>query len=168
MSTKFCKSCGMVRSVDEFAPRTDRAGWRYRCRACDRAYSRRRYIDYDHERHAVRYLVERVAAGARTPIARADRIAHPVGYHALHARIRRTRGRANGYDCAHCGGEAHQWAYDHTDPNPLVGSTSKRHLVKYSLDVARYLPLCRPCHTRFDRDASIKAAARELLAKGYR
>lgn len=73
---------------------------------------------------------------------------HP-GYGAMHSRVRKARGPSRLYPCAHCGGQACDWAYDHTDPNELHGMNGT-YLAPYSNDPARYLPLCRPCHTVFD------------------
>jgi hypothetical protein len=48
-----------------------------------------------------------------------------------------------------CGRPASDWAYDHSDPDELV-TTVRGALCRYSLDSDKYLPLCRPCHRRFD------------------
>lgn len=74
------------------------------------------------------------------------RWAETVEYAAAHRRVRLLRGRAAEYRCEHCGEQAEQWAYDHLDPEPLIG----KNLAPYSLDVSRYIPLCRTCHKRFD------------------
>lgn len=70
-------------------------------------------------------------------------------YRAVHRRVQRQRGHANQHDCAHCGQQADQWAYDHEDPAEMstewYGKT-----VAYSAEVDHYLPLCRGCHARFD------------------
>lgn len=53
---------------------------------------------------------------------------------------------ASSHQCTHCDQRAKHWAYDHTDPaertDPKMGP--------YSTDLDRYLPLCVPCHKRFD------------------
>lgn len=62
--------------------------------------------------------------------------------------------------CWRCGRTAHEWAYDHGDPDELM---SERGL-PYSLDPSHYRPMCRKCHRRFDC-----AYRRELrLAAGWR
>jgi hypothetical protein len=72
-----------------------------------------------------------------------------ITYDAIHLRVRVRRGRAREHPCAHCGDPAVQWAYDHRDPNERFGPKN-RSLVAYSLDIDRYIPLCVPCHNRFD------------------
>lgn len=72
-----------------------------------------------------------------------------VGYVAAHARLRRLRGPASDHPCARCHGPAAHWAYDHTDPNEKVG-TDHGQRVPFSVDPARYLPMCVPCHKAFD------------------
>lgn len=79
--------------------------------------------------------------------------AHPnwsgggIGYSALHMRLRAYRGDASKLSCAHCGGRAAQWAYDYADPSALRDENSG---LVYSLDLARYMPLCVSCHKVFD------------------
>jgi hypothetical protein len=68
-----------------------------------------------------------------------------VGYSAVHVRLRLDRGSAEKYDCAHCGGRAAQWAFDHGG-NPSVGA------LEYSTDPTDYIPLCAKCHRRFDSE----------------
>lgn len=69
-------------------------------------------------------------------------------YAAAHDRLRRDRGAADTHLCAapSCTNRAAQWAYDHTDPHELTDDTGR----PYSLDTARYRPLCPGCHTRAD------------------
>ncbi|MET9086156.1 hypothetical protein ABZX77_30495 [Streptomyces sp. NPDC004237] len=74
-----------------------------------------------------------------------------ASYLAAHKRIYRERGKASGYACAHCGDPASQWAYDREDLNQK--RTGPQHAapgIPYSCDPAHYVPLCRPCHARFD------------------
>lgn len=66
----------------------------------------------------------------------------PPTYSGVHQRMPSLEGRA----CWQCGDPAEQWAYDHDDPNELVSEKG----LPYSLDQARYKPMCRPCHGRFD------------------
>lgn len=71
-------------------------------------------------------------------------------YRAVHQRVQRGRGKAAGSPCVHCGRAAAEWAYDHADPHPLVGTTSRGRAVEYSSDAARYITLCHSCHALFD------------------
>lgn len=75
------------------------------------------------------------------------------GYLASHKQVYRRKGKASGQICAHCGGQAAQWAYDHNDPNECTGPMVVRNEVvelRYSQDAEHYIPLCVPCHVRFD------------------
>lgn len=67
--------------------------------------------------------------------------ARPLGTHhaARHKRIRRTRGKASSYTCAHCGGKASDWAEIH-DP-------------AHSTEWEDHMPLCRRCHLKYDYEA---------------
>lgn len=69
-----------------------------------------------------------------------------IGYHAVHARLRRTLGKAAEHACT-CGQPAHDWAYDNADPDEKVTEDGQR----YSVDPARYAPRCRSCHLKLDR-----------------
>lgn len=72
-------------------------------------------------------------------------------YASAHARIRRTLGRASAYRCAFdCGERAAHWALC-GDLDGLPTEDRRGHAMPYSLDLARYRPLCRADHTRYDR-----------------
>lgn len=76
------------------------------------------------------------------------------GYLAMHKQVYRRRGTASAHPCAHCGGPAKQWAYDHADPNERIGTMVVRGEpveLRYSEDPEHYLPLCISCHVRFDQ-----------------
>ncbi|WP_186814193.1 hypothetical protein [Pseudonocardia asaccharolytica] len=79
--------------------------------------------------------------------------AHPLwvgdeaSYSLLHQRIARERGKACESPCVTCGSKAADWAYDYTDPKP---KTDERTGLLYSLDVARYRPMCKSCHKLHD------------------
>ena len=70
-------------------------------------------------------------------------------YDSAHARVRRRRGPASALSCAHCGGPAKDWAYDHLDPAEQIDNRGGKAL-PFSLDLSHYMPLCRTCHRRFD------------------
>ncbi len=69
-----------------------------------------------------------------------------VTYAAAHYRLYAERGPARDYECVVCGGPAREWAYDYTDPSPLVAPTGTH----YSMDSWRYRPMCCSCHTLHD------------------
>lgn len=71
----------------------------------------------------------------------------PVGYNAMHDRLRRDRGPAADHACADCGARAIHWSYDHSDPAELVDHLG----FPYSLDSERYAPRCYSCHRKIDR-----------------
>lgn len=76
-------------------------------------------------------------------------------YAAMHLRLNRDRGPASDFACAHCGGAAADWAYDHCDPEELMGfARPGKAAVPYSADQAHYVPLCRSCHYRLDHQLS--------------
>ena len=78
-----------------------------------------------------------------------------ASYTAVHKRLARDRGLAAAHSCAHCSGPAEQWAYDHLDPDERIAQPDEAgHGCRYSLDQARYIPLCTSCHRRFDIQAS--------------
>lgn len=72
-----------------------------------------------------------------------------VEYTAVHRRIRRLRGSASQYDCP-CGKPAYHWSYDWLDPNQMVSSKEQSFGLVYSLDPARYRPMCVTCHSAYD------------------
>jgi hypothetical protein len=80
-------------------------------------------------------------SGENNPKWRGDQ----VGNRAAHQRVIKLRGNATSYLCEHCCGPAVHWAYDHRDPQELPSDDGP-----YSTDPDRYMPLCVPCHKRFD------------------
>ena len=60
-------------------------------------------------------------------------------YHVNHAMVRKERGPAWNHSCEHCGGQAQTWAMKH-------GSSGE------SPD--DYMPLCWPCHAKYDNFAA--------------
>jgi hypothetical protein len=67
-------------------------------------------------------------------------------YAAVHQRLRSVRGPAKTKKCGQCGAPAREWSYDHSDPDQLVDDSCG----PYSLDLARYRPLCARCHRNLD------------------
>lgn len=72
-----------------------------------------------------------------------------VSYSGAHLRVKARRGSASAHLCAHCAAPASDWAYDHADAGEKLGDNHGR-MCPYSPDPAHYLPLCGPCHKRFD------------------
>jgi hypothetical protein len=75
-----------------------------------------------------------------------------VGYNTAHRRVAEAKGRAAEHDCVWCGKRADEWAYDHTDPNPrfVPDDAPRGPGMPYSLDPARYQPMCKFCHKALD------------------
>lgn len=67
-----------------------------------------------------------------------------IAYSGMHQRVTRARGRAFTMTCP-CGAPADEWAYDHADPNPKTSDQGP-----FSLDVERYVAMCRSCHRTLD------------------
>ncbi|MEV4722483.1 hypothetical protein [Micromonospora humida] len=87
----------------------------------------------------------------------ANRANHPdprrkveVGYGGAHQRVRGRRGSASQHTCR-CGNQAGHWAYTHADYDQAADETGKEAGRPYSMNPAFYVPLCRPCHVRWDR-----------------
>lgn len=68
-----------------------------------------------------------------------------VGYDAVHARLRRSKGLATNYLCIACDRQAAEWAYDQADPAERRDKNGT-----FSLDPDRYNPMCRTCHRALD------------------
>jgi hypothetical protein len=77
-----------------------------------------------------------------------------VGYVGAHRRLTRERGPASEQTCR-CGEQAADWAYNHTDPNERTELTGHNAGYVFSLDPARYVPLCKLCHKTFDRGIAL-------------
>jgi hypothetical protein len=69
-------------------------------------------------------------------------------YWKVHRAVKDIHGPAKLHDCAFCSRDAHDWAYNHRDSNEGV---AKYNSCAYSNDPNFYIPLCRPCHRRFDK-----------------
>lgn len=72
-----------------------------------------------------------------------------VGYVGVHLRLGRDRGRASDQQCRHCDQQAADWAYDHAENDPDAKYDSVNGRI-YSVNPARYIPLCASCHQLFD------------------
>lgn len=78
-----------------------------------------------------------------------------ISYATAHERVRKAHGPAWRHLCRHCQARyASDWAYDHNDPNEVRSPKG----LAYSTDTDRYIPLCRPCHRRFDAAYHPRAA----------
>lgn len=94
-------------------------------------------------------------------------------YDQVHALLRKNRGPAKLHQCVWSGVTAEEWAFAHTDPNPLVDPNG----LLYSLNLNHYEPMTRWVHRTFDAlmrrgaspeeiaDAARKAWERELDVK---
>lgn len=83
-----------------------------------------------------------------------------VGYTAAHARTKARRGPASLQICCWCLGPADHWAYDHSDPDPLISAKG----FPYTLDPARYIAICARDHRTLDRLHKRNASEDEFLA----
>jgi hypothetical protein len=72
-----------------------------------------------------------------------------VTYIAVHARLRKMRGKASEYQCP-CGRQAQDWSYNNDDPNELISLSKHSFGMRYSTDLDRYEALCKPCHKQKD------------------
>lgn len=81
---------------------------------------------------------------------RDPRLQTDITYSGAHTRVQTRKGRARDHSCR-CGRPAEQWAYLHSDQSELADKTGKDAGKPYSADPAHYTPLCRQCHTRWDR-----------------
>lgn len=76
-----------------------------------------------------------------------------VSYRGAHDRIKAAKGPASAHACVDCGVQAAEWAYDHADPDELVGASGggRGRKAAYSTKPEHYRPLCRRCHRRADQ-----------------
>jgi hypothetical protein len=68
-----------------------------------------------------------------------------VGYAGAHDRVEAVRGRAKNHPCVDCDRPAHDWSYNHNDPDEQVSEYGP-----FSSDPGYYEPRCRRCHRIFD------------------
>jgi hypothetical protein len=45
---------------------------------------------------------------------------------------------------------AREWAYDRLDPDEKIEADGSDAGMLFSVDPGHYLPMCKPCHARFD------------------
>lgn len=69
-----------------------------------------------------------------------------VGYFGVHQRLSNIRGLAKENPCYFCGQEAKHWSYTYQDPN----EKSDKEFGLFSIDLRYYVPLCVPCHRKYD------------------
>lgn len=74
-------------------------------------------------------------------------------YQNVHQRMKYSKGRAADKTCTDCGAQAHEWAYDHKDPDEKICLTGEATGCLYSLKPEHYVPMCRSCHRKHDRGA---------------
>ena len=79
-----------------------------------------------------------------------------IGYTAAHDRVRKARGPARNHKCTDCGKQAHNWSYDHLDPDERIQPGDPKQM-PYSAKVEHYQPRCLSCHWKLDRPAAGKA-----------
>lgn len=82
-----------------------------------------------------------------------------VGYVGIHARVRRTYGKASEHMCVQCEAQADDWAYDHLDPDERI-YVKNGHQMPYSTTVEHYQPMCKQCHREFDGNVEKLLAGR--------
>ena len=94
-------------------------------------------------------LITRPPSGGQSPgPEHSSWVGDAITYKGAHHRVRLRRGSASQYACT-CGRPAMDWAYDHADPDELLGDYYGRPR-RYSADPDHYLPMCRSCHRKFD------------------
>lgn len=119
---------------------------RCRVQGCDRSHHGRGWCRAHWDR------VRRTGdAGVGRPLRTA---ADAPGYSALHRRLAIVRGPASAQPCAGCARPARVWSYDGADPDERTDG------FRYSLDLARYRPLCRSCHRRATGPLDVDRAVR--------
>ena len=81
------------------------------------------------------------------------------GYTGIHNRLVRQRGSARKHRCISCGGQARDWAYQHTalDEHREDGFV-------YSLNLTDYEAMCRKCHLELDGEKNPEGLAARVAA----
>lgn len=79
-----------------------------------------------------------------------------ITYQSMHRRIVRLYGPASSHPClAFCGNDARHWAY--------IGLGHDSGELRYSESLDDYIPLCVPCHRRFDGWDAVRTARASVL-----
>ena len=69
-----------------------------------------------------------------------------VSYAGAHDRVETSRGKAGGHLCEFCGVAARDWAFNHESAKgPILYGDRP-----YSPNPNDYIPLCVPCHRKWD------------------
>lgn len=68
-----------------------------------------------------------------------------VGYHAVHRRLKHSRGRAADHPCIDCGQQACDWSYNYSAVDERVWNN-----LPFSVDMEDYSPRCKSCHVKQD------------------
>ena len=75
-----------------------------------------------------------------------------LDYFHLHARLRKVRGSARGYQCVRCDRTASEWAWLHgEDPSEFDS----------------YTPMCRSCHRKYDMTPETREKNRRAATRGW-
>jgi ribosomal protein S27AE len=80
------------------------------------------------------------------------RLQYVPGYRVLHLQLVKERGLASSFACVRCGEQAEHWAYDHSDPDEVIGFGGGGGSCTYSTDLTCYQPMCSRCHHAFDAE----------------
>lgn len=167
LMTKRCGKCGETKTADEFSPdRRRKDGLQSHCKECKKAKeAARRAADPDKasavsaayraanpDKEKARFAARR--AGGRDPDMPWSEA--PVGYDAAHSRVVAIYGSAKNHACNLCDGPAAEWAYDHDDPDEYSGPMldarrGSSRVMRWSGKPQHYMPLCHPCHVKYDR-----------------
>lgn len=137
-----CVRCDQDLPLDAFHPGKQGQRGTY-CRRCSTEYKRQWKLAHGY--------VPRDRRPPVTPKRKPQRELSTT-YGAVHLRLRAVRGSATAQNCWHCGLPAEHWAYDHADPDELIELRhgDRRVETRYSTNLDHYIPLCVPCHSRYD------------------
>lgn len=136
VKTQFCKSCQRRLGQDDFYPST-RGIKGSACKKCRSEYMTRK-------------RKEQMTAPVNR---RSHSKARSIAYDSVHHRIRYQRGSASLYPCiTRCGSQARDYAWTHQGESALGYPNGKNGKAAfYGIDINTYVPMCRSCHTKFDR-----------------
>lgn len=187
---KRCSRCETSKPVEEFnRDRSRKDGRGSRCRPCAKAYhralreaARKNPCQIEDcgkpsdpggycSMHRVRIHRHGDPSVVKSPIQRRGPdsprwVGEAACYVTAHDRLRKGRGKASDHPCEveRCNAQAEHWAYDYSCPDEreevLQGGTIPS---PYSLEPARYHPLCVPCHRK--ADSAINRARRGRTAE---